>query len=51
MTTKKLKRITIILTILLIAIAILIVFKHYQRYNQEYNDTKTYEDASKGHKK
>ncbi|PTH96723.1 methicillin resistance protein FmtA, partial [Staphylococcus xylosus] len=51
MTTKKLKRLTIILTILLVAITFLIIYKHYQRYNQEYNATKTYEETSKDHKK
>ena len=51
MTTKKLKRLTIILSILLIAITFLIVYKHYQRYNQEYNANKSYEEASKDHKK
>lgn len=51
MTTKKLKRVTIILTILLVAITFLIIYKHYQRYNQEYNATKTYEETSKDHKK
>ncbi|MDW8544297.1 serine hydrolase domain-containing protein [Staphylococcus sp. KG4-1] len=51
MTTKKLKRLTFILTILLVAITFLIIYKHYQRYNEEFNATKTYEEASKGHKK